>query len=153
MPKGLWWMVEIASLGVFLFGPALLYSEWAGLPDTVPTHFGLDGTPNATGGKSSLLVLCAVNAAVYALLSASAFYPNLINLPGPRTPAANATRVSVARVMKLEISALFSCILWGIIEVANGRASGLCGIAMTGFAGVLLVTAVIGVFATKRHAH
>lgn len=46
---------------------------WPGLPDTIPTHFGIDGKPDAWGKKQSIFMLPAIMGGmslfVYLLLS------------------------------------------------------------------------------------
>src|SRR5687768_1268032 len=45
---------SVAALLIFMV------SVWSRLPQTVPIHFGIDGTPDAWGDRSTLLLLPAI---------------------------------------------------------------------------------------------
>ncbi|MBF5046029.1 MULTISPECIES: SdpI family protein [Myxococcaceae] len=49
-----------AALGVWTASFALLLALWGRLPERVPVHFRLDGTPDRLGARAELLVVPAV---------------------------------------------------------------------------------------------
>lgn len=53
-----------------VIGAPLLYLAliWNQLPETVPTHFGLNGQPDAYGSKWTLIILSAVSIGMYFLM-------------------------------------------------------------------------------------
>ena len=151
MPKGPWIAVEIAALLALLCIPAVIVSNYSGLPAQIPTHFGLNGLPDRTGDKSILILLLITGSFVFALLSATPFYPDLINVPGERTPARIQTVISMTRIVKLEVTAFMAYLVWTMIEVAKGHATSL-GVIPLVFLGTLLCTIAIGLFTTSRNA-
>jgi uncharacterized membrane protein len=75
------WLLEIVSLAALGAMYGLAAGSWSGLPDVVPTHFGISGTPNSWGDKRSIWLVPAVGLFIYLLLTVSARYPRLVNLP------------------------------------------------------------------------
>jgi hypothetical protein len=122
------WVLEAlsASCGIALF--TWLALVWNQLPDTVPLHFGASGAPNAWGDKSGLLLLPAVFAFSYALLTAAARFPRLVNIPfevDREAPAARSLLQSMVITLKLSVTLLFGYITWGSVQTARGHADGL----------------------------
>ncbi|MBI2688686.1 MAG: DUF1648 domain-containing protein [Acidobacteria bacterium] len=65
MPTGPWWVVEAAAFGAFVLMLAVVLPSYAGLLETIPSHFHLDGQPDGYGGKWLLIPLLIVGAAVF----------------------------------------------------------------------------------------
>src|SRR5579862_2084713 len=72
---------EFLALAGLLFQIGAVWFFWTQMPAQVPTHFGFNGTPDAFGAKSSLLVLPVVTLALYGLLSVLSFFPQAFNYP------------------------------------------------------------------------
>ena len=51
-------------------------------PDTVPTHFGPSGAPDAYGSKWSMLFPCIMMTVVGGSFLFGAYFPHTLNLPG-----------------------------------------------------------------------
>lgn len=51
-------------------------------PDTIPTHFGLSGTPDAYGSKWGMLVPCIMMTVFGVSSLLGAYFPHTLNLPG-----------------------------------------------------------------------
>ncbi len=151
MPKGFWWLIEIGAFVGLLCMAAVILPVYSSLPSTIPTHFGLSGKPDGLGGKSTLLFLLTIASLLFALTSAMPFFPGLINVPGPRTPAAINAAIAITRVVKLELMVFFACMSWAIIETALGHADGIGAIPLC-FVAALLTTVAIGIFASSRNA-
>ena len=59
---------------------------WGQLPDRIPTHYGIDGQPNAWGGKSAILLLPVISLIAYGGLTLVRFLPDSsYNYPVPVT--------------------------------------------------------------------
>lgn len=153
MPKGFWWIVEIGALCAFLTIPAVTLAYYDELPATIPTHFGISGAPDGFGGKSTLLVLLVIDAVIFAILSATPFYPHLINMPGPRTPASAQAGIAMTRVLKLEVMTFMAYVTWGIIQTAFGQAGGLGAVVPLLFVFALLSTIGVGFLVSTRNAN
>ena len=50
-------------------------------PDTVPTHFGLSGQPDAYGSKWNMLFPCILTTVVGVCMMAGAYFPHTLTLP------------------------------------------------------------------------
>ncbi len=150
MPKGLWWIVDIAAFCAYLCMLVIALSNYSALPETIPTHFGVTGAPDAYGAKATFLIFPAVGTILLALLTAAPFFPQLINVPGQRTPGNIRAAIGMMRILKLETMALFAFLAWGMMETAFGRAAGVGYVPLL-FVGIVLVTVAIGLYQSTRN--
>lgn len=54
MPRGFWWIVEIAALVGYILIPLLTFSNDSGLPATIPIHVEVAGTPDASRDEGDI---------------------------------------------------------------------------------------------------
>ena len=130
MPKGFWWIVEIAALGAFLVIPALTLICY-----------------------DALLVLAGVDPVVFAALSGTPFFPNLINMPGQRTPERIQIGIAMTRILKLEMMLFMAYVTRMIIQTAHGHANGLGVAVPLRFNFALLSTIGAGYSTSTRNAY
>ncbi len=98
-------LVLLTAVPLVVYGIAMLF-----LPETVPLHFGFDGTPNRWGSKYELLVVGAILSGVNVICALCyVFAPALKRMGLLNAPKNND--VGIARVILL-ISA-------GIIDVVS----------------------------------
>jgi uncharacterized membrane protein len=125
--------VEIVCLLVTTIGALALLGLtvywWPRLPAIIPTHFGIDGAPNAYGSKSTILFLPALLLLLTALFSALARYPWAFNYPVVITQE-NAARQyrrgrTLLAVVNAFMAALFAVIQWQVIQATLGSAGHL----------------------------
>jgi hypothetical protein len=106
--------IEFVGLGFLV---ALYYITWSALtgpqrlPDRIPTHFDISGTPNAWGPPSTLWLLPIVGTALYVLITLIAHFPATFNYPVRVTPLSlpriqDETKNMVSWI-KAEIACLF----------------------------------------------
>ncbi len=150
------WLGRLALLMVALSWAALLHA-WPHLPDRVPTHFGLTGTPDAFGDRATLLTLPLLNVAFYLLLSLLQRVPHRFNYV-VRITAQNAARqYTLARTMlgwlTLEVSVLLMYATWQTAMVAMGQARGLPALLPPLLGGMFGVTVIGYLFAARAAAH
>ena len=66
-------ITKLFTLVIILLPTLYLGMVYHGLPETIPTHFGMDGKPNDFGNKSSLLFIVglftAISVGTYFLLN------------------------------------------------------------------------------------
>lgn len=117
------------------------------LPDTIPTHFGVNGEVDATGGKSELLVLVVVDVFCWALMVVFNFFPQFINVPVFLMKRSADEIVRGTRVLMHVIAILCAALFWYLIEatvqIAVGAAAGISNIAMFGFIGAIILVSLI----------
>ena len=116
------------------------WSQYAGLPARIPSHFNLQGVPDSWGGQSEVLVYPILGAVWYVILTiinfvlASARDPRrFINLPSKWKAAltdaqADELRVFLNRclfVLKTLLEGVAAYGLYMAIQVAFGRGAGL----------------------------
>ena len=69
-------------------------------PETIPTHFGPSGAPDAFGHKSRMFFPCILTSVVGVCMMAGAYFPHTINLPG--IEIANVQQASLGvRMMRI----------------------------------------------------
>ncbi|MEE0435767.1 MAG: DUF1648 domain-containing protein [Peptococcaceae bacterium] len=120
------------------------------LPDTIPTHFGLNGEADATGGKSELLVLAGVDLLCWAVIVVFNFFPQFINVPvflmkRPADEIVRGTRV-LMHVTAILCAALFWYMIEVTMQVAVGAAVGLSNAVVFAFIGALIMVCLIYFF-------
>ncbi|PTD94077.1 hypothetical protein C9439_04425, partial [archaeon SCG-AAA382B04] len=81
--------ILFAAIIVFLLLTLyVVFTNYMGLPETVPIHFNAQGEPDAWGSKTSLLILPGVQVFVTALAFIIYKYPNYANIPSTMALAA-----------------------------------------------------------------
>jgi len=123
----------IAGLVSTLIVFAMYYGS---LPALVPTHFGADGTANAWGPKSTLVLLPVLSVVFFGLFVAVAF--GVLNSARPSPPLLPM----LLRLIVAETIWLFFFIELGTLDAALDRGAGLGG---GFFAALGLVLATAGV--------
>ncbi len=133
---------EIIPAGVLVFIVFYALSNYATLPDQIPTHFSFNGEIDRWGGKSEVLVYPAIAAAVYLLLSGInlAFAvvkdpKSLINLPDKQKAALSASSAERLRevmlrcllILKTIMLGLVGFLLYSTVEAALGKSNSLPG--------------------------
>lgn len=118
-----------AALAVFGLVALLVVTAfwWARLPAIIPTHFGVDGRPNAYGSRASFLLLPGILVALLILFAVLSRFPWLYNYP-VRITQENATRQYVrGRVFVAALAAVlawfFTFLQWEI-GIASAQRSG-----------------------------
>lgn len=126
---------------------------WGPLPDRVPLHYRLDGTPDGWGAHVTIHLLFAVAAIVSAGLLALTRVPHHYNYPIAITAENAEEQYRLARRLLLllanVIPALFLYANLGTWRVATGLQSGLSPMFIS-FAVPAILTLVAGYFIAAR---
>ena len=69
--------IAVAMLAPFVY----LALNWTAMPATVPSHFGINGQPDAWGPRWNLFLLPALALVIVSLLSVGKRFPNHFNYP------------------------------------------------------------------------
>ena len=139
----------------------LALSNYATLPDTIPTHFNEQGIADDWGSKSAIFFLLGLNAFIYILFTTLNIWlaivrdpRSLINLPEKWKAALSDTQVEKLRrvlnrylfLLKIVMQGLFTYILYITIEMSWQRADSL-GSLFSLF--ILAILAVAGLMVWK----
>ncbi|HEY3376604.1 MAG TPA: DUF1648 domain-containing protein [Armatimonadota bacterium] len=132
---------EIILEAVALFGLLVLLSycayAWPSLPERIPTHFGIENTPDAWGGKHALLILPGVGTVLYLLLTIVGHFPHFYNYPIRITEENALRQYRLARMLvamlKVPLIWMFAYLERMTVQVAVGNASQLDGRVMVIF--------------------
>ena len=73
--------IRIATVGFTAIVIAVALIRYPALPDSVPTHFGITGEPDAWGPPSSMFPLLAILAALVGGMTWLSFHPRYFNFP------------------------------------------------------------------------
>lgn len=121
------------------------------MPDSVPRHFSLSGTPDATGPKSYVFFLPMLMVLLYAIVTWLARIPHVLNYPVDITPSnAKAQYENAAitlRILMTIILVQFSYITFAKINIAAGHSSALSGWILTG--SISLIFAILAIFLVR----
>ncbi|MEZ5041004.1 MAG: DUF1648 domain-containing protein [Saprospiraceae bacterium] len=116
----------IVLIAMFIFA----ISNFAGLPDEIPTHFNAKGEANAWGSKMVLFFIPGICVFLFGMMHLiSTLSPKSYNFPVKLT-AENAKRqVDLARQFMQGLNALIFVmlfyILWRMVDMAKGDEGGL----------------------------
>lgn len=107
----------------------IVFRQYGGLPENVPSHFGLDGSPDGYHNKASIWVLPVFALVLYIILSAVNRRPDRFNY-GVNISEENALQqyalaTRIIRVVKVFVMLLFTQVVWRVVQIAHGEALGL----------------------------
>jgi uncharacterized membrane protein len=151
------WAIEIVTGSIIILGLIYVALNFTKLPDTIPTHFGIDGKPDGYGSKYMSLLLVFIGLSTYLMLVLSTKWPNLINYPFEITPETENAHYKNAflmvRVLNLEITVLFGSIVFGTFQTATGQTNGLgyLTLIVTVFLLLTLALFVYNGYRIKKH--
>ena len=97
-PEGTAFEIAFVVLAILVWVYVILAYNQA--PDTIPTHFGSTGAPDAFGDKSKLFFPCIMMTVVGVCMMAGAYFPHTINLPGINMVNARQAALGV-RMMRI----------------------------------------------------
>lgn len=123
------WLIEIIGVVILLAITGYIIQQFGSLPDRIPSHYGIDGKPDAFGNKSTLLFLLGITV----LMSVGMFilnkYPHIFNYPTEITadnaPSMYQKATRMIRSLNTVIVISFSYIMYSTVQTANNSQGGL----------------------------
>ena len=121
--------LDVASWLFVAIGFALAFGHYPGLPEQIPTHFGLSGEADKFGSKNTIfllpvLSLVLVGGLVYLMRFLHKF--NYLSKITPENAESEYRRMRILlRTVNVLTSLLFLVITWDTIRAANGEGKGL----------------------------
>ncbi|MEL7566816.1 MAG: DUF1648 domain-containing protein [Dehalobacterium sp.] len=145
LPRTFWdWFFDAASLAGLSLIAGFLLRFWPVLPETIPTHFGFSGQPDAWGSKTTLLILPLTGLVLYVILTGVGFFPHTYNYLWAITEKNARTQYKLAQALigclKTEIVWLFSYMVWKTMMISLGKAEGMGKIFVIVFLGIIFGT-------------
>jgi len=132
-----------------LYGPNRLTGR-------IPTHFGLDGQPNAWGEPKMLLMLPAVAAFLYIVMTVAGRFPNAFNYPVRVTPInrPRLERIALNMIAWLtaETVSLFAALQYFIVQAVRTQHNALPPALMLIAIAVIFLTMALHISAMRRAA-
>ncbi len=117
------------ALLALLVAWALASTAVGTLPDEVPIHFELTGTPDAWGSRGHIFILPGLGLVLFMILAGVARLPGHLNVswsgPPERAAIQKAHAIRLVQILNLLIQYFFCWILWRTIEIAHGEATDL----------------------------
>jgi hypothetical protein len=124
------------------------------LTGRIPTHFGIDGTPNAWGEPRMLLLLPAVAIFLYLLMTITSRFPNAFNYPVRVTPQNRAQLQAIAlnmvALLTTETVCLFAGLHYQIILSVRQQTNTISVAFMPGALIIIFGTIVFHIAAMRR---
>jgi len=74
-------IIELITAMLLLLMFGYLISIWNSIPNIIPYHYDFAGEANAWSGKSSVLIMPFVGAALYLIITILSFFPQAWNTP------------------------------------------------------------------------
>ena len=126
MLKNVSFFLKLSSFFLLVFIWVYTMITYGKLPETVPIHFGLDGTADGFGSKNTNWFLAGISSAIFILMMYLSQNPNApgLNIPEnlKKDPAISEFVVSILSVL---IMFLFANINYESIQVSLGKVEGL----------------------------
>ncbi|SJN09973.1 hypothetical protein FM113_07850 [Leucobacter sp. 7(1)] len=107
--------IRIATVGFTAIVIAVALIRYPALPDSVPTHFGITGEPDAWGPPSSMFLLLAILAALVGGMTWLSFHPRYFNFPVEITDDSAQTMYRLGEQMIVWVTACCALMFTGII--------------------------------------
>jgi len=122
-------LLELVSIAGIIYIAYALLHNWGSIPERVPSHFGLDGRPDAYAAKSSILLLPVIGFVIYLAITILDRYPYLFSYIWKITPE-NAYRQyqlagTMLSAMKAEVIWIFNYIALSAIKISLGKSDSL----------------------------
>lgn len=118
--------ISVLCIGAII---GVLFINWMSLPDRIPIHFGISGSPDSWGDKIKLIYIPIVMLFIYVLLTIVARFPHTFNYLVEITQGNAKIQYQNARKMilwlKVEVIFVFGYIELITILVAHNKKSGL----------------------------
>lgn len=110
------YMLELVTFFILVIFEVYVAVRWPSVSDTVPTHFGFDGQPDAWGDKNSLLFMPILTFVLYLLVSVTELFPKIWNFPVQLTETNRDKMIAISLdmmiVIKLMLVIIFAFITW-----------------------------------------
>ena len=110
-------LINIVATLLMIATTVILAFNWPQIPDQVPTHFGINGEPNAYGGKIMLIFFDVLAWGLLVGMSVLVKYPDKLNYPVKVTEE-NKTRLYALGRALMEITKLFMTVLFSMIIIS-----------------------------------
>ena len=119
---------------------------WSELPEIIPTHFGFSGVPDDFGSKNSLFIIVIIAVSLHILLAVLSKVPRCYNYPVSITEKNAEPLYKIGKqlmlLIDLEISFLFSVLIWENVQTALGKTSGVNSKILFLFIGAIFITLI-----------
>ncbi|OOM77568.1 hypothetical protein CLPUN_22420 [Clostridium puniceum] len=138
-------IILIATVPI-IFVLVYLKMVWSEIPEIIPTHFGFSGVPDDFGSKSSLFIIIIITISLHILLAVLSKVPKYYNYPVSITEKNVESLYKIGKqlmlLIDLEISFLFSLLIWENVQTALGKVNGVNSEILFLFIGTIFITLV-----------
>lgn len=121
--------LEILALVGILFSLSICIYYGHSLPERIPTHFALDGSPDGYGSKNTIWFLVILIGIMYSFFSIISRFPESFNYLTEITQenAYNSYQkaLRLLRLVKVWAVAVLAYINWVVIQIALGNYQGM----------------------------
>ncbi|HEY9718265.1 MAG TPA: DUF1648 domain-containing protein [Trichormus sp.] len=144
--------LELLTVPLVVLNFVLPIVYWHDLPDVVPSHFDLQGTPNGFSPRSIVWVVALFALGTYVAMTVVARFPHTFNYVFPITEKNAPKQYVLARkflsILKLEGILLLFFAGWNIIQVGTGAATTADVTDMFTLTAMLLISCLVYIFSS-----
>lgn len=129
-----------------------LLIRWNSIPDIIPTHFGVSGEADATGGKGNIWILPGLGWIIWITFTVLDFFPGAWNVRGLgeiRSEAGKAKALSMTRTF-LEVIKLLIVLLFAYLTVNQVNGTGPSALFLPLVIFLLMGTSVVHIVLLSR---
>lgn len=138
---------EIVTAVLIIVMWVVAFILWSRSPETIPTHFGANGSADSYGDRSTMFLIPAIGTVVSIILLVSAYLPSkMINMPvNMRTPHQFMIAIRMVRIIAVVITLMFMSISF-MMAFPHSRLPFICLMVtfVTMIAVVIISTVMVG---------
>ncbi len=145
---------DLLAIVAILYTIYIIFANYRAMPETIPSHFGFSGKPDAYSGKGTVFLLPIVSIILYAGMALVARKPHVFNYPVTITVANAEREYILARqflaTIRAAIVCMFTYLTWSLIEVAQGKTFGLGSFFLPVILVLMAVSIIIYIVKARR---
>lgn len=119
------YILEVVAIVFIIITTVYAFRSYSELPNTVATHFDMEGNADGFGNKSSIWAMPIISFVLWMLLSIVNQFPHALNYPFKLTKDNVVRQYKMAqrflRIMKIWVCTIFLYALHSIVQTSNNQ--------------------------------
>ncbi|MGL4654911.1 MAG: DUF1648 domain-containing protein [Sarcina sp.] len=123
------------------------FIAWTSAPDTIPTHFNIQGQVDGYGSKNTLFLLVGISIALCLFIYLISRHPNIANYITPIHDGNREAQYNMmstfTKTLNLELSLMFALMQWDIVHSAINHGGGISTLTTIVPLALIVITSII----------